>query len=56
MADVSMQPVSRILIANRSEIARRIIHSAVIAFSLSACCNNKIEGTKDTKEFGTWRM
>ena len=25
----------------------------VIALSLSACCNNKIEGTK---EFGTWRM
>ncbi len=25
----------------------------VIALSLSACCNNRIEGTK---EFGTWRM
>ena len=26
---------------------------AVVALSLSACCSNKIEGTK---EFGTWRM
>ena len=25
----------------------------VIAMSLSACCNNRVEGTK---EFGTWRM
>ena len=26
---------------------------AIIAMSLSACYNNKVEGTK---EFGTWRM